>query len=114
MVAGFFSAIVVATTSIVVPTVAVVVLQLQLLLLLLWLCCCFSCFCFCYYVAIVFYHILAMQDLKVVDVWFCVDNRPFKQALLTIVKKWSFMFKQHLIDHVIKRFTNIINMHSTK
>lgn len=40
------------------------------------------------------------QDLKVFDVWFRVDARPFKQALLNIVKRWSFLFKQYLIDHV--------------
>lgn len=37
--------------------------------------------------------------------WFRVDVRPFKQALLNIIKRWSFMFKQHLIDHV----TNSLN-----
>ncbi len=34
-----------------------------------------------------------------------MDVRPFKQALLNIIKRWSFMFKQHLIDHV----TNSLN-----
>lgn len=37
------------------------------------------------------------------DTWFSVDTRPFKQALLTVVKKWSYMFKQHLLDHVTNR-----------
>ena len=37
--------------------------------------------------------------------WFRVDNRPFKNALRNIVKRWSLMFKQHLIDHV----TNSLN-----
>ena len=45
----------------------------------------------------------SMQDTKVIDTWFSVDTRPFKQALLTVVKKWSLMFKQHLIDHVTNR-----------
>ena len=35
--------------------------------------------------------------------WFRVDARPFKQALLNMIKRWSFMFKQHLIDHVTNR-----------
>lgn len=39
------------------------------------------------------------------DTWFRVDARPFKQALLNIIKRWSYMFKQHLIDHV----TNSLN-----
>ena len=41
------------------------------------------------------------------DVWFRVDARPFKQALLTIIKRWSFMFKQHLIDHVTNRWVQL-------
>ncbi len=44
------------------------------------------------------------EGMKVFDVWFRVDARPFKEALLTIVKRWSFMFKQHLIDHVTNRW----------
>jgi len=49
------------------------------------------------------------QDVETVDgsvifeKWFRVDSRPFRQALLNIVKKWSLMFKQHLIDHVTNR-----------
>ncbi|XP_066917361.1 dynein beta chain, ciliary-like [Clytia hemisphaerica] len=41
----------------------------------------------------------------VFDGWFRVDAKPFKQAVLNIIKRWSFMFKQHLIDHV----TNSLN-----
>ncbi|CAF2140297.1 unnamed protein product [Rotaria magnacalcarata] len=40
------------------------------------------------------------EDTKILDRWFRVDSRPFKQALLNIAKKWSFMFKQHLMDDV--------------
>ena len=43
--------------------------------------------------------------LNLFDTWFRVDSKPFKQALLNIIKRWSFMFKQHLIDHV----TNSLN-----
>ena len=39
------------------------------------------------------------------DTWFRVDARPFQQALPNTIKKWSLMFKQHLIDHV----TNSLN-----
>ncbi|KAM3592376.1 uncharacterized protein V6R79_017533 [Siganus canaliculatus] len=44
-----------------------------------------------------------VQKLKPVQVflgWMRVDGRGLKSALLNIIKKWSFMFKQHLIDHV--------------
>ncbi|KAF5404064.1 Dynein heavy chain axonemal [Paragonimus heterotremus] len=34
------------------------------------------------------------------DSWFRVDARKFKQSLSNIIKRWSLMFKQHLIDHV--------------
>ncbi|CAH8640372.1 unnamed protein product [Heterobilharzia americana] len=34
------------------------------------------------------------------DSWFRVDARKFKQALINVIKRWSLMFKQHLIDHV--------------
>jgi len=43
-------------------------------------------------------------DTAIFDVWFRVDARPFKQALLNTVKRWSYMFKQHLIDHVENRY----------
>ena len=45
----------------------------------------------------------AVNPVALFDRWFRVDSKPFKQALLNIVKKWSFMFKQHLIDHVTRR-----------
>lgn len=46
-----------------------------------------------------------VEGMNVFDTWFRVDARPFKQALLNIIKRWSYMFKQHLIDHV----TNSLN-----
>lgn len=46
-----------------------------------------------------------IQKFTNFDFWFSVDASPFKQALLNIIKRWSFMFKQHLIDHV----TNSLN-----
>jgi len=44
-----------------------------------------------------------VDDTAIFDVWFRVDSRPFKQALLNTIKRWSYMFKQHLIDHVENR-----------
>jgi dynein heavy chain len=41
-----------------------------------------------------------LEDIKTIEKWFRVDNKPFKQNLLNTVKKWSFMFKQHLMDDV--------------
>lgn len=44
-----------------------------------------------------------IQGVHIFENWFRVDANPFKQALLNIIKRWSFMFKQHLIDHVTNR-----------
>ena len=51
------------------------------------------------------------------DKWYRVDIRPFKMALLNIVKKWSFMFKQHLVDHVTNSLSDLeqfikVNVHA--
>ncbi|KAJ7315905.1 hypothetical protein JRQ81_002067 [Phrynocephalus forsythii] len=40
------------------------------------------------------------ENTKVFNGWLQSDCRPFKQALLNTIKRWSLMFKQHLIDHV--------------
>ncbi|XP_072770151.1 dynein beta chain, ciliary-like [Nerophis lumbriciformis] len=53
-----------------------------------------------------------LQSLEPVNVFHCwmrVDGRGMKVALLNIVKKWSFMFKQHLIDHVINSLSDLEN-----
>jgi dynein heavy chain len=44
-----------------------------------------------------------LEDNKVIDKWFRIDNKPFKTVLLNTVKKWSYMFKQHLMDDVTNR-----------
>lgn len=46
-----------------------------------------------------------LQPVNVFDSWMKVDARPFKASLLGIIKRWSFMFKQHLIDHVTHRYS---------
>lgn len=43
------------------------------------------------------------ENMKVFSGWLQSDCRPFKQALLNTVKRWSLMFKQHLVDHVTTR-----------
>ncbi len=44
-----------------------------------------------------------LQSGTVLESWFRIDSRPFKQALLNIIKRWSLMFKDHLIKHVTER-----------
>ncbi|CAH8620633.1 unnamed protein product [Schistosoma intercalatum] len=43
------------------------------------------------------------------DSWFRVDARKFKQALINVIKRWSLMFKQHLIDHVTTSLEDLNN-----
>ncbi|KAG7491786.1 hypothetical protein MATL_G00007500 [Megalops atlanticus] len=48
-----------------------------------------------------------LEPINVFDAWMRVDARPFKSALLNIIKKWSLMFKQHLIDHVTHSLSDL-------
>ncbi|XP_014668470.1 PREDICTED: LOW QUALITY PROTEIN: dynein beta chain, ciliary-like [Priapulus caudatus] len=48
-----------------------------------------------------------IDNTAVFDGWFRVDIRPFKQALLNVIKRWSLMFKQHLVDHVTQSLTGL-------
>lgn len=41
-----------------------------------------------------------LEDIRLIDKWFRVDSKPFKTALLNTIKKWSYMFKQHLMEDV--------------
>uniref|UniRef100_A0A8C5QHE5 Dynein axonemal heavy chain 11 n=1 Tax=Leptobrachium leishanense TaxID=445787 RepID=A0A8C5QHE5_9ANUR len=47
------------------------------------------------------------EDTKVFENWFRVDMRPFKMSLLVIVKKWSWMLKEHLMRFVIDSLTDL-------
>ncbi|GFR90124.1 dynein heavy chain 17, axonemal, partial [Elysia marginata] len=48
-----------------------------------------------------------LQAVQVFNKWLRVDARVFKQGLLGVVKKWSQMFKQHLIDRVTGGLDNL-------
>ncbi|CAH6779586.1 Dnah11 [Phodopus roborovskii] len=41
------------------------------------------------------------DDFRVFNGWFKVDMKPFKLSLLNVVKKWSWMFQEHLLRFVI-------------
>ncbi|XP_053409478.1 dynein axonemal heavy chain 11 [Nycticebus coucang] len=41
------------------------------------------------------------DDFRVFDSWFKVDMKPFKVSLLNIIKKWSWMFQEHLLRFVL-------------
>ncbi|MBN3294079.1 DYHC protein, partial [Polypterus senegalus] len=42
----------------------------------------------------------SLEDQRIFNGWFQIDVRPFKFSLLTVISKWSWMFKKHLLDHV--------------
>ncbi|ELW68256.1 Dynein heavy chain 17, axonemal [Tupaia chinensis] len=47
------------------------------------------------------------ENSKVFHGWLQCDCRPFKQALLNTIKRWSFMFKRHLSEHVINSLADL-------
>ncbi|KAM7067437.1 dynein axonemal heavy chain 9 [Molossus nigricans] len=48
-----------------------------------------------------------LEPVRVFDSWMRIDLRPFKASLLNIIKKWSLMFKQHLVDHVTNSLADL-------
>lgn len=44
-----------------------------------------------------------LEDWRVFDGWLRVDIRSFKMSLLNTIKKWSWMFKEHLISYVTEK-----------
>ncbi|XP_069510616.1 dynein axonemal heavy chain 9 [Ambystoma mexicanum] len=48
-----------------------------------------------------------MEPINVFDSWMKIDARPFKVSLLNVIKRWSLMFKQHLIDHVTNSLADL-------
>lgn len=51
----------------------------------------------------VYEEVMKLEPVHVFDGWLRVDSQSFKCNLINIIKKWSLMFKQHLIDHVTNR-----------
>ncbi|KAB1266021.1 Dynein heavy chain 17; axonemal [Camelus dromedarius] len=46
-------------------------------------------------------------NTKVFSGWLQCDCRPFKQALLSTIKRWSLMFKHHLSNHVVNSLADL-------
>ncbi|OCT60754.1 dynein heavy chain 9, axonemal isoform X2 [Xenopus laevis] len=55
----------------------------------------------------IYEEISRMEPVNIFDCWMRVDAQPFKSALLNVVKRWSLMFKQHLIDHVTNSLADL-------
>lgn len=49
----------------------------------------------------------AIEPIQVFSAFFQVDVRPFRQALINIVRKWGNMFKDHLVDNVTNSLTSL-------
>ncbi|XP_045691837.1 dynein axonemal heavy chain 17 [Phyllostomus hastatus] len=47
------------------------------------------------------------ESTKVFNGWLQCDCRPFKQALLNTIKRWSLMFKRHLSNHVVNSLDDL-------
>ncbi|XP_073435796.1 dynein axonemal heavy chain 9 isoform X2 [Dendrobates tinctorius] len=55
----------------------------------------------------IYEEVTKMEPVNVFDCWMKVDAQPFKLALLNVIKRWSLMFKQHLIDHVTNSLADL-------
>lgn len=55
----------------------------------------------------IYVEIEKMESSVVLHDWFRLDVRPFRQALLNVVKRWSFMFKEHLMNYVVNSLSEL-------
>ncbi|MGH0132249.1 UNVERIFIED_CONTAM: hypothetical protein FKN15_049486 [Acipenser sinensis] len=47
------------------------------------------------------------ENCRVFSGWLQVDCKPFKHALLNVIKRWSLMFKKYLIDRVTNSLSDL-------
>ncbi|KAG8573239.1 hypothetical protein GDO81_012334 [Engystomops pustulosus] len=47
------------------------------------------------------------EDTKVFESWFRLDLKPFKMSLLLIIRKWSWMLKEHLLRFVVDSLSDL-------
>ena len=50
-----------------------------------------------------------VENIIVFQSWFRTDATSFKNALLTCIKKWSYIFKKHLLDHITDSLSELNN-----
>ncbi|KAK9702182.1 Dynein heavy chain region D6 P-loop domain [Popillia japonica] len=50
-----------------------------------------------------------IETEHIISTWLRIDLRPLRQAILNIVCKWGNMFKQHLVDHVVRSLEELEN-----
>jgi dynein heavy chain len=44
----------------------------------------------------------SIDIIKIIQSWLRLDIKPFKTSLLNNIKRWSYVFKKHLMNHVVK------------
>ncbi|XP_042314347.1 dynein axonemal heavy chain 11-like [Sceloporus undulatus] len=55
------------------------------------------------------------ENQKTFNGWFRVDIKPFKFSLMNMIKKWSWMFKEHLLNSVTQSVTELARfIHETE
>ncbi|MBN3282111.1 DYH17 protein, partial [Polyodon spathula] len=47
------------------------------------------------------------ENCRVFSGWLQIDCKPFKHALLNVIKRWSLMFKKYLIDRVTNSLSDL-------
>ena len=48
-----------------------------------------------------------LPTIKIFQCWFCADITPFKTTLLFNIKKWSYIFKKHLLDRLVDNLSEL-------
>ncbi|NWQ82098.1 DYH9 protein, partial [Columbina picui] len=48
-----------------------------------------------------------IEPISIFQSWMKVDARPFKASLLNVIKRWSLVFKQHLMDHIMHSLSDL-------
>ena len=49
----------------------------------------------------------ALDNTLCLQGWFRADVTPFKHALMNEIKRWSYAFKKHLLDHLMKSLNDL-------
>ena len=55
----------------------------------------------------VYNKIKKIECTQIFNFWFKVDVSPFKSTLLICAKRWSYMFKKHLLDDVVESLSEL-------
>ncbi|KAK2516914.1 hypothetical protein Q9233_013480 [Columba guinea] len=48
-----------------------------------------------------------IEPISIFQSWMKADAWPFKASLLNVIKRWSLVFKQHLMDHVMHSLSDL-------